>query len=141
MPRTSTHIHTLKSLVQEHEMAEDGFRATSKGTKFTKIPGVKTLMGGSSKVKNRSTPESLLKYEQFFTMIHQDAQYSKGVTLNQLPNPVSGVVDIVQVTFDLRAIQAESMMAQRNAMGTGANMQSAMNNAITNTAVEQQITE
>lgn len=133
--------HTLKSLVQEHEMEEDGFRATSKGTKFTKIPGVKTLMGGSSKVKNRSTPESLMKYEQFFGMIHQDAQYSKGVTLTQLPNPVSGVVDIVQVTFDLRAIQAESLMAQRNAMGTGANMQSAMNNAITNTSVEQQVTE
>jgi len=134
-------FHTLKSLVQEHEMAEQGFRATSKGTKFTKIPGVKTLMGGSGKAKNRSTPESLLKYEQFFSMIHQDAQYSKGVTLNQLPNPVSGVVDIVQVTFDLRAIQAESMMAQRNAMGTGVNMQSVMNNAITSTAVEQQITE
>ena len=30
--------HTLKSLVQEHEMAEEGFsRIASKGTKFTKI--------------------------------------------------------------------------------------------------------
>ena len=91
--------------------------------------------------KYRSSPESLMKYEHFFGMIHQDAQYCKGVTLTQLPNPVSGVVDIVQVTFDLRAIQAESLMAQRNAMGTGANMQSAMNNAITNTSVEQQVTE
>lgn len=134
-------FHTLKSLVQEHEMEADGFRATSKGTKFTRIPGVKSLMGGGIKEKNRSTPESLLKYEQFFEMIHQDDKYSKGVTLTQLPNPVSGVVDIVQVTFDLRAIQAESMLAQRNAMGTGVNMQSVMNNAITNTAVEQQVTE
>tara|TARA_R100000654_G_scaffold64746_2_gene92447 strand:+ start:438 stop:614 length:177 start_codon:yes stop_codon:yes gene_type:complete len=44
-----------------------------------------------------------------------------------LPNPVTGVVDIVQVTFDLRALQAESQMAQRNAMANGISMQTAMN--------------
>lgn len=128
--------HTLKSLVQEHEMAEDGFRVTSKGTKFTKIPGMSTLMGGSStQTKNRSTPESLLKYEQFFTMIHKDAQYSKGVQLTQLPNPTTGIVDIVQVTFDLRAIQAESMMAKRSAMANGMANGIAMQNAINQTQV------
>ena len=120
-------FHTLKSLVQEHEMAEEGFsRIASKGTKFTKIPGVSSLMGSSS-AKNRSTPESLLKYEQFFAMIHKDAQHSKGVSLTTLPNPTSGVVDIVQVTFDLRALQAENLLAQRNAMANGVAMQSAMN--------------
>jgi len=120
-------FHTLKSLVQEHEMAEEGFsRIASKGTKFTKIPGVSSLMGSGS-AKNRSTPESLLKYEQFFAMIHKDAQHSKGVSLTTLPNPTSGVVDIVQVTFDLRALQAENLLAQRNAMATGVAMQSAMN--------------
>jgi hypothetical protein len=123
-------FHTLKSLVQEHEMAEDGFsRIASKGTKFTKIPGVSSLMGSGS-AKNRSTPESLLKYEQFFAMIHKDAQHSKGVTLTTLPNPTSGVVDIVQVTFDLRALQAENLLAQRNAMANGVAMQSAMNAAM-----------
>ncbi len=123
-------FHTLKSLVQEHEMAEEGFsRIASKGTKFTKIPGVSSLMGSGS-AKNRSTPESLLKYEQFFAMIHKDAQHSKGVTLTTLPNPTSGVVDIVQVTFDLRALQAENLLAQRNAMANGVAMQSAMNAAM-----------
>ena len=134
-------FHTLKSLVQEHEMAEDGFsRIASKGTKFTKIPGVSSLMGSSS-AKNRSTPESLLKYEQFFAMIHKDAQHSKGVSLTTLPNPTSGVVDIVQVTFDLRALQAENLLAQRNAMANGVAMQSAMNAAMVQqqTPQEQQV--
>ena len=134
-------FHTLKSLVQEHEMAEDGFsRIASKGTKFTKIPGVSSLMGSGS-AKNRSTPESLLKYEQFFAMIHKDAQHSKGVSLTTLPNPTSGVVDIVQVTFDLRALQAENLLAQRNAMANGVAMQSAMNAAMVQqqTPQEQQV--
>ena len=134
-------FHTLKSLVQEHEMAEEGFsRIASKGTKFTKIPGVSSLMGSGS-AKNRSTPESLLKYEQFFAMIHKDAQHSKGVSLTTLPNPTSGVVDIVQVTFDLRALQAENLLAQRNAMANGVAMQSAMNAAMVQqqTPQEQQV--
>jgi len=120
-------FHTLKSLVQEHEMAEEGFsRIASKGTKFTRIPGMSAIMKSNSP-KNRSTAESLLKYEPFFAMVHKDAQHSKGVQLTQLPNPTTGVVDIVQVTFDLRALQAESVMAQRNAMANGIAMQSAMN--------------
>ena len=120
-------FHTLKSLIQEHEMSEDGFsRIASKGTKFNRIPGMTALMGGSQ-AKNRSTPESLLKYEQWFAMIHKDAQHSKGVQLTTLPNPTTGVVDIVQVTFDLRALQAETVLSQRNAMGTGVAMQNAMN--------------
>jgi hypothetical protein len=131
-------FHTLKSLVQEHEMAEEGFsRIASKGTKFTKIPGVSSLMGSSS-AKNRSTPESLLKYEQFFAMIHKDAQHSKGVSLTTLPNPTSGVVDIVQVTFDLRALQAENLLAQRNAMANGVAMQSAMNAAMVQQQTQQE---
>ena len=108
-------------------MEQDGFsRIASKGTKFTKIPGMGALMSGS-KAKNRSTPESLLKYEQFFAMVHKDAQHSKGVQLTQLPNPTTGVVDIVQITFDLRALQSENVMAQRNAMANGIAMQNAMN--------------
>ena len=61
------------------------------------------------------------------SMIHKDAQHSKGVQLTTLPNPTTGVVDIVQVTFDLRALQAETVLSQRNAMGTGVAMQNAMN--------------
>lgn len=119
--------HTLKSLVQEHEMAEEGFsRIASKGTKFTRIPGMGVLMG-AGQAKNRSTSDSLLKYEPFFALIHKDAQHSKGVQLTQLPNPTTGVVDIVQVTFDLRALQAESVLAQRSAMANGVAMQNAMN--------------
>lgn len=119
--------HTLKSLVQEHQMAEEGFQVASKGTKFTKIPGMTTLMGGATAMKNRSTPEQLMKYEQFFAMIHQDAKHSKGIQLIQMPNPSSGIVDFVMVTFDLRGIQADSMIAQRNAMGMGSSMQNSMN--------------
>jgi hypothetical protein len=63
-------------------------------------------------------------------MIHKDIQHSKGVQLNQLPNPTTGVVDIITITFDLRAIQSETMLAQRNAMARGMNMQNQMNNAI-----------
>tara|TARA_R110000787_G_scaffold37741_4_gene95679 strand:+ start:9314 stop:10297 length:984 start_codon:yes stop_codon:yes gene_type:complete len=122
-------FHTLRSIIQEKEMADDGFaRVASKGTKFTRIPGMSTLMGSAP--KNRSTAESLMKYEPFFDMVHKDSQHSKGVSLQQLPNPVTGVVDIVTITFDLRAIQSETMLAQRNAMGMGPNMQSQMNNAI-----------
>jgi hypothetical protein len=47
--------------------------------------------------------------------------------LTQLPNPTTGVVDIVQITFDLRALQSENVMAQRNAMANGIAMQNAMN--------------
>ena len=123
--------HTLRSIIQEHEMANDGIlmKPVSKGTKFMKVPGMKTLMRGSS-AQNRSTPDSLLKYEPFFEMIHKDIQHSKGVQLNQLPNPTTGVVDIITITFDLRAIQSETMLAQRNAMAMGMNMQNQMNNAI-----------
>ena len=41
--------HTLKSIVQEQEFAEEGLlmKPVSKGTKFMKVPGMKTLIGGS----------------------------------------------------------------------------------------------
>lgn len=130
-------FHTLKSLIQEQQMAEEGFsKITSKGTKFTKIPGMATLMGGAA-TKNRSTPQQLMKYQPFFEMVHKDVQHSKGIHLTQMANPSSGIVDIVQVTFDLRAIQSETMMAQRNAMAMGLNSQSQMNNAITATEQAQ----
>ena len=48
---------------------------------------------------NRSTMESLQKYEPFFAMIQKDAAHSKGITMVQHPNPISGVADIVMVTF------------------------------------------
>ena len=61
--------------------------------------------------------------------------------MTTLPNPTSGVVDIVQVTFDLRALQAENLLAQRNAMANGVAMQSAMNAAMVQqqTPQEQQV--
>ncbi len=102
--------HTLRSMVEEQEMASEGFdKAVSKGTRFLKVPG----FSGKTK-KNRSTPESLMKYEPFFRMVQQDTQYSKGVTMTQHPNPLTGVADLVTVTFDLRALQMEQMgqMAQ-----------------------------
>ena len=47
-------------------------------------------------------------------MIQQDAQYSKGVVLNQHVNPVTGVADLVTVTFDMRALQLEQMNQGNN---------------------------
>ena len=75
------------------------------------------LTGGSSKQKNRSTTESLMKYEPFFKMIQQDVQHQKGITMVQHPNPISGVADLVTVTFDLRALQIQDAMKQNGVIG------------------------
>jgi len=97
--------HTLRCMLEERDMEQEGFgKIVSKGTRFLKVP-----LLGSSRAKNRSTPESLAKYGPFFQMIQKDAQYSKGVTLTQHPNPVTGVADLVTVTFDMRALQLEQM--------------------------------
>lgn len=104
--------HTLRNLVEEHSLEEEGFAKVSKGTRFMRVPGL-----SGSKPQNRSTPESLLKYSEFFNMIQQDSQHSKGVTLTQHPNPVSGVADLVTVTFDLRALQMEQMAMQQQTIG------------------------
>lgn len=105
--------HTLRCMIEEHTLEQEGFSKVSKGTRFMRVPG----FSGSSKTQNRSTPESLLKYAEFFNMIQQDAQHSKGVTLTQHPNPVSGVADLVTVTFDLRALQMEQMAQQQKMVG------------------------
>jgi len=100
--------HTLRSLVEEQQLADEGFApATSKGTRFLRVPGL-----SSSTKQNRSTPESLRKYEQFFRMVQQDAQHSKGVVMTQHPNPMTGIADLVTITFDLRALQMEQMSQQ-----------------------------
>ncbi len=57
-----------------------------------------------------------MKYEPFFRMVQQDAQYSKGVTMTQHPNPMTGIADLVTVTFDLRAMQME-LLSQQSQMG------------------------
>ena len=111
--------HTLRKLVQEQEMEEDGLRPVSKGTKFLKVPGVSSLMGGMSSSNNRATTESLVKYQPFFKMIRQDAEHKKGISLQQYPNPITGVADLVTVVFDLRALQIEDAMLQRKTMGMG----------------------
>jgi hypothetical protein len=122
-------FHTLKSLVQEQELAEDGFsKIASKGTRFMKVPGMSALTRGSQP-KNRSTVQSLQKYEPFFAMIHKDAEYSKGVSISQHPNPITGVADLVTVTFDLRALQIESEMLQQQTF-QGALSATQMNNAV-----------
>ena len=87
-------------------------KIVSKGTRFLKVPGL-----SKNQKTNRSTPESLAKYGQFFQMIQQDAQHSKGVTLTQHANPISGVADLVTVTFDMRAMQLEQMAQQQSMMG------------------------
>jgi hypothetical protein len=100
-------------MVEEHEMENEGFgKAVSKGTRFLKVPGL-----NRSQAKNRSTPESLAKYGTFFQMIQKDAQYSKGVSLTQHANPITGVADLVTVTFDMRAMQLEQMAQQQSMMG------------------------
>jgi hypothetical protein len=105
--------HTLRCLVEEHELATEGFgKKVAKGTRFLRVPGFSGRRG-----KNRSTPESLLKYEPFFVMVQQDAQYSKGVTMTQHPNPITGIADLVTITFDLRAIQMEQLSQQQQMTG------------------------
>tara|TARA_R110002096_G_scaffold73787_4_gene174928 strand:- start:3154 stop:4107 length:954 start_codon:yes stop_codon:yes gene_type:complete len=111
-------FHTLKKMVQEDQMSDDGFKPVSKGTKFLKVPGLSTLTAGMvGNNNNRSTTESLKKYEPFFSLIQQDAKHKKGITLTQYPNPITGISDLVTVTFDLRALQIEDAMAQRNMIG------------------------
>ena len=111
--------HTLRCMLEEAEMAEEGFgKKVAKGTRFLRVPGM-----GKSAGKNRSTPESLLKYEPFFNMVQQDSQYSKGVTMTQFPNPITGIADLVTVTFDLRAIQMEQLAQQQQMTGITPQMQ------------------
>lgn len=112
-------FHTLKKLVQEQELEEDGLRPVARGTKFLKVPGMSSLMGSTGASQNRSTTESLVKYQPFFKMIRQDAEHRKGIVLQQYPNPITGVADLVTVTFDLRALQIEDAMLQRQTMGMG----------------------
>ena len=50
-------------------------------------------------------------------MVQQDVKYKKGVTLTQHPNPITGVADIVTVTFDLRALQIQDSMQQQGIIG------------------------
>lgn len=110
--------HTLKCMVEEQEMAQEGFgKVVAKGTRFLRVPG---LTGKAQ--KNRSTPESLMKYEPFFRMVQQDAQYSKGVVMTQHPNPMTGIADLVSITFDLRALQMEQLTQQAQ-MGINPQMQ------------------
>lgn len=111
--------HTLRSLLEEQSLAEDGFApATSKGTRFLRVPGMKS----SVTPKNRSSPEQLLKYQDFFRMVQQDAAHSKGVVLTQHANPLTGVADLVTITFDLRALQLEQVAQQQATIGVMPNM-------------------
>jgi len=106
-------FHTLKKLTQEEMLQTDGLsRPTSIGTKFLRVPGL-----SAPKNRNRSTTESLIKYEPFFRMIQQDTQHQKGITMTQHPNPVSGVADLVTITFDLRALQIQDSMKQNSTIG------------------------
>jgi len=106
-------FHTLKKLTQEEMLQSDGLsRPASIGTKFLRVPGL-----SPSRTKNRSTTESLVKYEPFFRMIQQDVQHQKGITMVQHPNPISGVADLVTVTFDLRALQIQDTMKQNGMIG------------------------
>ena len=112
--------HTLVCLMQEKDLENDGFnKFVSRGTKFQKVPGMAALMRGVSRKSNRSTMESLQKYEPFFEMIQRDSAHSKGITMVQHPNPISGVADIVMVTFDLRALQLENQAMQNQFLSGG----------------------
>lgn len=106
-------FHTLKKLQQEELLETEGLsRPTSLGTKFLRVPGL-----SAPKTRNRSTTESLVKYEPFFRMVQQDVQHQKGISMTQHPNPISGVADLVTVTFDLRALQIQDAMAQNGRIG------------------------
>jgi hypothetical protein len=105
--------HTLKKIQQEEMLESDGIsRPTSIGTKFLRVPGLS--MG---KTRNRSTTESLVKYEPFFRMVQQDVQHQKGISMTQHPNPISGVADLVTITFDLRALQIQDAQRQHGVIG------------------------
>ena len=105
--------HTLHTLVEEQELESEGVtRPTSIGTRFLRVPGL-----AGRKPANRSTPDSLLKYEPFFREVQKDANSQKGITLTQHPNPISGVADLVTVTFDLRALQIQTAIEQNNTIG------------------------
>ena len=105
--------HTLKKIQQEEMLESDGIsRPTSIGTKFLRVP--RLSMG---KTRNRSTTESLIKYEPFFRMVQQDVQHQKGISMTQHPNPISGVADLVTITFDLRALQIQDAQRQHGVIG------------------------
>ena len=47
-------------------------------------------------------------------MIHADAEHGKGIKIMQYENPISGIVDFVTVSFDLRILQTEQNLMQSN---------------------------
>ena len=105
-------FHTLKQIKAEEELESDGFsRPVSMGTKFLRVPFT------SNKTQNRSSTESLIKYEPFFKMIHEDVRHEKGITVTQHTNPISGVADLVPVTFYLRGLQLQDALKQNGLMG------------------------
>ena len=55
-------------------------------------------------------------------MVQQDAAHSKGVVLTQHANPLTGVADLVTITFDLRALQLEQVAQQQATIGVMPNM-------------------
>ncbi|MAR65830.1 MAG: hypothetical protein CL833_01125, partial [Crocinitomicaceae bacterium] len=55
----------------------------------------------------------------------QDSQHKKGITLTQHENPITGVADLVTVTFDLRALQLQ-LSAQQGQIGVPVNVQQQM---------------
>ena len=117
-------FHTLKKIQQEEMLESDGIsRPTSMGTKFLRVPGLS--MG---KTRNRSTSKSLIKYEPFFKMVQQDVQHQKGISMTQHPNPISGVADLVTITFDLRALQIQDAQRQHGMIGVPAQPQQQQTN-------------
>ena len=128
-------LNTFKKLAEDAELVPVYRRLVSDAltpvTAFHKIDAGRCACLFESVVGGEKVGRySFLATEPFFEMIHKDIQHSKGVQLTQLPKPATGVVDIITITFDLRAIQSETMLAQRNAMAMGMNMQNQMNKAI-----------
>jgi hypothetical protein len=50
-------------------------------------------------------------------MIQQDVQHQKGISMTQHSNPISGVADLVTITFDLRALQIQDAQRQHGVIG------------------------
>tara|TARA_R100000482_G_scaffold124178_1_gene76128 strand:- start:302 stop:763 length:462 start_codon:yes stop_codon:yes gene_type:complete len=86
---------------KEAEMKPSRFRdKVKKGVSIVSVP--------VSAAANTDPPHPILKkYETFFAEIMADARQTKGIYVNFIANPETGVNDITHIMFDMRMFQKE----------------------------------
>jgi hypothetical protein len=107
------HLH-LYHLLTKWEAEEEKQKELNPNRLRDKVKrGVSIVTVPVSAVRQKDPqPAMLQKYEPFFAELERDAGKTKGISLNYIPNPLTGVNDLTVIVFDLRMFQHE--MEQMN---------------------------